>query len=276
MKQNNIKTWLSAIAVGVLVVLLMTTCEPSQRKIEKKHAKYVSSMPDVKLRKGKHSSNAEKLADVIAWEMATDIDSLIRGLTTPQTKYHLNKMYCNTAVTTAIRDALNKTEFKDLYGIDFFADANLSVFQSGAHFLKYLEKQNPDAYNVATITINFNELTEKDYEKMTPGSVIVYRGNYVNSNNGKTIKPYSHTQIVGGTGFSDDTKGEDDDGNNPGGTKFMPSRRGEKVTINAYNDCFRYAGDNISIYNNRDDVNMTDVVVVDMRKYLQAMMQNTK
>ena len=280
MKQNKITKFfngtnalrLSTFAGGALLLISMAACKgPSQSKIEKKHAKYVSKMPDAKLQQGDHSGNAEKLANLITWEMAADIDSLINGLTTPEQKYNLREMYCNTAVTNAVRDALNKTNFQELYGFDFFAQAKLPEFQGGARFLKYLQS-NQEAYDAAATTIKFSELTEGDYDKMSCGSIVFYRGTYVNPNTRKKTRPYSHTQMVGGKGFSDDVKGQEN-GLNPGGTKFMPSPKGETITINAYSNLFRYGGDNIDVYNRRNDVVLDEVVVVNTKKYLEVLMK---
>ena len=274
-KDNGILARLSVFAIGLLMFAACSRT-PSQKRINKMHEKYVKTMPDVKLKKGDIAQNADKLTDVIAWEMAADIDSLIQGLVTPQQKYGLKDMYCNTAVTTAIRDALNKTNFKELYGVDFFANARTEDLQRGASFIKYLQK-NKEAYEAATKTIDFENISADDYQNLSKGSIIFYRGNYVDVNTGKKQRPYSHTQMVGGKGFSDDVKGKEENGANPMGTKFAPSNKGETITINAYGNGYRYASDNIQVYKDRNDVNMKEALVVDMNKYLEVLMiQNSK
>lgn len=274
--QNNNKLLkrLSVFGAGLLVFGACART-PSEKQINKKHEKYVTNMPDAKLRSNNVSQNADKLGDIIAWEMAADIDSLIRGLVTPEQKYNLSKMYCNTAVTTALRDALKKTNFQEMYHVDFFAKAKITDMQRGTNFIKYLQN-NKEAYDAATRVINFSEITPEDYENMNAGSIIFYRGNYINQSNGKVKGPYSHTQMVAGKGFSDDVKGTDVSGSNPGGTKFAPSPKGETITVNAYGNLFRYGADNIEIYKQREDVKLDKVIVVDMAKYLQIIMQNSK
>lgn len=273
-KNNKLFQRLSVLGAGLLVFGACART-PSEKQINKKHEKYMANMPDTKLQAGKVSQNAEKLGNVIAWEMAADIDSLICGLVTPEQKYGLCDMYCNTAVTTALCDALKKTNFQELYHLDFFAKAKITDRQRGTNFIKYLQS-NKEAYDAATKVINFAEITPEDYENMNPGTIIFYRGNYINPNNGKTKGPYSHTQMVAGKGFSDDVKGMDANGKNPGGTKFAPSSKGETITVNAYGNLFRYGADNIEIYENRQDVKLDKVIIVDMAKYLQIIMQNSK
>jgi hypothetical protein len=271
MKKGN--KILSRLSVFAMALLLFAACgrTPSQKRINKKHAKYVSEMPDAKLVKGQHSKNAEKMAGLIAWEMAADIDSLINGMTTPEKKYGLDKMYCNTAVTTAMRDALRKSNFKEIYGIDLFENARITDMQRGSSFIKYLQK-NKEAYDAAAKCINFADITAEDYQDMTKGSIIFYRGNYIDTQTGKTKGAYSHTQMVGGKGFSDDVKGKEADGRNPGGTKFAPSDKGETVTINAYGNLYRYGSDNIAVYNDRPDVVLNEALVIDFEKYLETIM----
>ena len=269
---NRILARLSVFAIGLLMFVACSRT-PSQKRINKMHEKYVSTMPDVKLKEGEDLQNAEKLGDIIAWEMAADIDSLIKGLVTPQQKYGLDEMYCNTAVTTAIRDALNKTNFKELYGIDFFATAKTEDMRRGSSFIKYLQK-NKEAYEAAAHVIKFADLSEEDYQNMSRGSVIFYCGNYIDAITGKKQRPYSHTQMMGGKGFSDDVKGKEN-GVNPMGTMFAPSNNGGPITINAYGNGYRQAGDNKEIYEDRKDVNLDEVLVVDTNEYLKVLMRQS-
>lgn len=148
--------------------------------------------------------------ETAAKELALDIDSINRGLTTPGKLFGLDYNYCNKSVTDAIVDATRRLKFRENnFSARPFAKSNgrREALYNGDWLLRYFSSDSiPN-----TIIVN---PTVGDFKNISAGSVVRFPG---------------HTKMFIGIGFVDGT-----------GKTFVPDASGKPVIASGYNERFSY------------------------------------
>lgn len=162
-------------------------------------------------------SNAEigkLLGETAAKEMAMDIDSINRRLTTPGKIYGLDYNYCNKSVTNAIIDATKRMKFRNnCFGGRPFAKnkGRNAALYNGDHLVDYFASDSIPGTVIQNPTV-------ESFKTINPGAVVRYSG---------------HTKMFVGIGFVDGS-----------GTVFVPDPAGRPVIASGYNERFSYYTNN--------------------------------